>query len=225
MNYHQSSKSIRIQSIAQRKWLPFRLKKVNEKLVYTNLQDRRDRQQPKFKLGQLVRTADIKRVFSKGDSTNYSYKLYTITEIIHGTISWYRIDILPERSNEIVILHTKLSLEWNNQFMKKLNLVQYYDKYWLELTEDEIIKKYAKHCGHCNWNILLPYENEWTFISCGFNLIRRKHEFSEIQRNKVNFINRLRYAELKIFCICLDVYKTKIMFMINYTKLHQHLKI
>ena len=47
-------------------------KKSNEKIVYSNLQDRRDKHQPKYKLGQLVRTADIKRVFSKGDSTNYS---------------------------------------------------------------------------------------------------------------------------------------------------------
>ena len=61
-------------------------KKSNEKLVYSNLQDRRDRQQQKFKLGQLVRTADIKRVFSKGVSTNYSYYLYTKTEVIHDTI-------------------------------------------------------------------------------------------------------------------------------------------
>ena len=48
-------------------------KKVNEKEVFSNLRDRRVKQQPKFKLGQLVRTADIKKVFSKGDSTNYSY--------------------------------------------------------------------------------------------------------------------------------------------------------
>ena len=54
-------------------------KKSNQKLVYNNLRDDRVKRQPKFKLGQLVRTADIKRVFSKGDSTNYSYKLYTIT--------------------------------------------------------------------------------------------------------------------------------------------------
>ena len=60
--------------------------KSNEKIVYSNLQDRRDKQPPKFKLGQLVRTADIKRVFSKGDSTNYNYKLYAITEVIHDTI-------------------------------------------------------------------------------------------------------------------------------------------
>ena len=54
-------------------------KKSNEKEVSSNLQDRRVRQQPKFKQGQLVRTADIKRVFSKGDSKsfhiNYTQKL------------------------------------------------------------------------------------------------------------------------------------------------------
>ena len=53
-------------------------KKSNEKEVYSNLRDRRIKQQPKYKLGQLVRTADIRKVFLKGDSTNYSYKLYTI---------------------------------------------------------------------------------------------------------------------------------------------------
>ena len=99
-------------------------KKSNEKLVYSNLQDKRRKLNPKFKLGQLVRTADIKKVFSKGDSTNYSYKLYTITEIIHDTIPSYRIDYLPERYNENLLLPTKLSLDENNEIMKKLNLIQ-----------------------------------------------------------------------------------------------------
>ena len=99
-------------------------KKSNEKLVYSNLQDQRVKQKPKFKLGQLVRTADIKRVFSKGDSTNYSYKLYTITEVIHDTIPSYRIDYLPERYNQNLLLPTKLSLDENNEVMKNINLIQ-----------------------------------------------------------------------------------------------------
>ena len=99
-------------------------KKANEKVVYSNLQDKRVKQRPKFILGDLVRTADIKRVFSKGDSTNYSYKLYTITEVIHDTIPSYRIDYLPERYNENLLLPTKLSLEQKNQIMKELNLIQ-----------------------------------------------------------------------------------------------------
>ena len=77
----------------------------------------------------------------------------------------------------------------------------------MELTEDEIFKKYDKKCGHCNRNTLLPYEHEINCIVCGFNLIKRKHELFKTQRKKKNFINRLKYAELKIFCICVDVYK------------------
>ena len=99
-------------------------KKSNEKAVFDNLGDDRQKQRPKFNLGQLVRTADIKRVFSKGDSTNWSYKLYTITEIIHDTIPSYRIDYLPERYNQNLLLPTKLSLEQNNQIMKELNFFQ-----------------------------------------------------------------------------------------------------
>ena len=77
----------------------------------------------------------------------------------------------------------------------------------MELTEDEILQKYAKRCGHCNRNTLLPYEYEFTCITCGYNVNKRKNELSRIQRRKINFINRLKYAEQKIFCICVDVYK------------------
>ena len=77
----------------------------------------------------------------------------------------------------------------------------------MEMTEDQISEKYAKRCGHCNRNTLLPYEYEFTCFSCGYNVNKRKHELSKIQRKKINFINRLKYAEQKIFCICIDVYK------------------
>ena len=56
-------------------------KKSNQKIVYNNLKDDREVQKPKFKLGELVRTSDIRKVFSKSDSTNYSYNFYTITEV------------------------------------------------------------------------------------------------------------------------------------------------
>ena len=76
----------------------------------------------------------------------------------------------------------------------------------MELTEDEIIEKNGKHWGHCNWNTLLPYEYEFTYFSCGLNVNKRKHELSKLQRRKINFINRLKYAEQKTFCICIDLY-------------------
>ena len=77
----------------------------------------------------------------------------------------------------------------------------------MELTEDEIIQKYAYCLGHCNRNTLLPYDYEFTCIVCGYNVNKRKHELSKIQPKKFNFINRLKYAEFKIFSICVDVYK------------------
>ena len=99
-------------------------RKANEEEVFSNLHYMRQKEQPKFRLSQLVRTSDIGRVFSKGDNTNYSYKLYTITEVIHDTIPSNRINYLPERYNENLLLPTKLSLDENNQVMKELNLIQ-----------------------------------------------------------------------------------------------------
>ena len=77
----------------------------------------------------------------------------------------------------------------------------------MKLTEDEIIQKYAKICRHCNRNTLFPYEYAFTCFSCGYNVNKRKHELSKIQRKKINFINRLKYAEVKKFSICVDVYR------------------
>ena len=51
----------------------------------------------------------------------------------------------------------------------------------MELTEDEIIQKYGKRCGHCNRNTLLQYEYEFTCFSCGYNVNKRKHELSKLQ--------------------------------------------
>ena len=54
----------------------------------------------------------------------------------------------------------------------------------MQLTEDEIIQKYAKRCGHCNQNSLIPYEYEFSCASCGYNVKKGKHELSKIQRKK-----------------------------------------
>ena len=41
-------------------------------------------------------------------------------------------------------------------------------------TEDEIIGKYANQCLQCTRNTLLTYENEWTCVACGYNVVKRK---------------------------------------------------
>ena len=96
--------------------------KKNEGYVYKNLLDKRKKVKPKYEIGDLVRTADLKRTFSKGDTTNWSYKLYKITEIVNDTIASYKINNLSERYNESLLKKTELSLKENNAVMKKLNI-------------------------------------------------------------------------------------------------------
>ena len=85
--------------------------------------DKRKKIKPKYKLGDLVRTAALKRTFSKGDTTNWSYKSYKIKEKINDTIPSYRIDNLQERYNEALLKKTKnLTLKEHKDVMKALYL-------------------------------------------------------------------------------------------------------
>ena len=96
--------------------------KKNEGFVYKNLLDKRKKVKPKFQINDIVRTADLKKTFSKGDTTNWSYKLYKITEIINDTLPSYKIDNLKERYNESLLKKTELTMKEDNSVMKKLNL-------------------------------------------------------------------------------------------------------
>ena len=85
--------------------------KKNEGFVYKNLIDKRNKIKPKFQINDLVRLADLKKTFSKGDTTNWSYKLYKITEIISDSIPSYKINNLPERYNESLLKKTNLTMK------------------------------------------------------------------------------------------------------------------
>ena len=63
---HSSTKLTPIQSCLKKK----------EGYVSKNLLDKRKKIKPKYEIGDLVRTADIQKMFSKSDTTNWSYKLY-----------------------------------------------------------------------------------------------------------------------------------------------------
>ena len=51
--------------------------------VYKNLLDKRKKVKANYKVGDLVGTADLKKTFSKSDTTNWSYKMYKITENVN----------------------------------------------------------------------------------------------------------------------------------------------
>ena len=96
--------------------------KKNEGYVYKNLIDKRKKIKPKYEIGDLVRTANLKNTFSKSEMSNWSYKLYKITELNKDAIPSYHIDNLPERYNESLLKKTGLSLKQNKDVMKKLKI-------------------------------------------------------------------------------------------------------
>ena len=96
--------------------------KKNEGYVYNNFIDKRRKVKPKIQINDLVKTADLKKTFSKGYTTNWSYKLFKITEIFNDTIPSSRIDNLPERYNEALLKKTNLTMKKYDSVMIKLNL-------------------------------------------------------------------------------------------------------
>ena len=97
---------------------------MNQEYVHKKLLDKRKKLKPKFQAKDLVRTADLKKTFSKSDTTNWFYKIYEITEIINVTIPSYRIDNLPERYDEALLKKTELSMKENKDVRKALFLKQ-----------------------------------------------------------------------------------------------------
>ena len=82
--------------------------KKNEGYVYNNLLDKRKKVKPKFQVNHFVRVADLRKTFPKGDTTNWSSKLYNITEIHKDALTSYHLDKLQERYNESLVKTTKL---------------------------------------------------------------------------------------------------------------------
>ena len=54
----------------------------------------------------------------------------------------------------------------------------------MELPEDQMNEKYAKHSGHCLKTTLPPHEHELTGISSAYNVMKGKHELTNNQRKK-----------------------------------------
>ena len=96
--------------------------KKNEVYIYQNLLDNWKKIKQKSQVDDLLRTADLKKTFAKSDTTNWSYKLFKITEIIHDTIPSYHIDNLKERYNETLSKKTELTLKENKDLLRKIKL-------------------------------------------------------------------------------------------------------
>ena len=96
--------------------------KKKEGFPYKNFFNKRKKLKQKFKHHDLVPVADLKRTFSKGDTTNLSYKSYKSTESLIITIPSYKTDGLKERNIEAWLKKPELTLKKNKDVFKALNV-------------------------------------------------------------------------------------------------------
>ena len=84
--------------------------------------DKKEKIELKPKFHDLFRTTDSKITFSKGDITNWSYKLCKITKIVNDTIPSYKLGSLPERYIQALLTKRELTLKEKIDDMKALRL-------------------------------------------------------------------------------------------------------
>ena len=92
-----------------------------EKEVLENLKDKKDRITSSLVTGDLVRIADKRKVSSRGDLTNCSCRVYTLSDIIDDTLPAYHINNLLERYNEALLKKTTLTLN-ENETLKPIGI-------------------------------------------------------------------------------------------------------
>ena len=96
--------------------------KKNEGFAEKNFLDKKERIETKHKIQDLLRTNDLKKMFSKKDTTKWSDKLYKKTEIVNDTIPICRMDNLKKRFDETLLKKTDLTLKEKKDVLKSLNL-------------------------------------------------------------------------------------------------------
>ena len=83
---------------------------------------------PKFKVGDNVRNADKRKIFSKGYTSNRNRELFKINEVLNTQPLTYKIEdingeIIEGKSYEQELLKSDFDFESNNKVLESLNVV------------------------------------------------------------------------------------------------------
>ena len=76
----------------------------------------------------------------------------------------------------------------------------------MELTEHELFMKNMLNVVDIAIEILFYLTNMNLLVCCVATMLL-KHELSKSSKKEINFIIRIKNAEFKKFCLCVDVYK------------------
>ena len=82
---------------------------------------------PKFKVGDYVRNADKRNIFSKGYTSNWNRELFKVNEVLKTEPPTYKIEdingeIIEGKYYEQELLKSKFDFESNNKVLESLNI-------------------------------------------------------------------------------------------------------
>ena len=82
--------------------------------------------EPKLKVGDYVRNADKRNIFSKGYTSNWNRKLFKVNEVLNTQPLTYKIEdmngeIIEGKYYEQELLKSEFDLESNNKVLESLN--------------------------------------------------------------------------------------------------------
>ena len=83
--------------------------------------------EPKFKVGDYVRNADKRNIFSKGYTSNWTRELFKVNEILKTQPPTYKIEdinvvIVEGKYYEQELLKSELDFEFKNKVLESLNI-------------------------------------------------------------------------------------------------------
>ena len=83
--------------------------------------------EPKFKVGNHVRNADIRNIFSKGYTSNWNRVLFKVNEVLNTLPQTYKIEdmigeIIEGKYYKQELLKSEFDFESNNKVLESLNI-------------------------------------------------------------------------------------------------------
>ena len=101
--------------------------KVKYSFIYRNIK-------PKLKVGDYVRNADKRYIFSKGYTSNWNRELFRVNEILKTQPATYKIEdmngeIIEGKYYEQELLKSEFDFESNSKVLESLDIILTVNKY------------------------------------------------------------------------------------------------
>ena len=98
--------------------------KFKYSIIYRNIK-------PKLKVGDYVRNADKRNIFSKGYTSNWNRELFKVNEVLKTRPLTYKIEdingeIIEGKYYEQELLKSEFDFESNNKVLESLGIILYF---------------------------------------------------------------------------------------------------